>query len=263
MKYFLKNRLAVLVSLTCFLPSCILQLQDQVDTQQKTLNRLQQQTRQINKSLSMHQANYHNDLDKIRREIQLLKGSIEESSHRNEQTLSELKKSTGQRFSALEKKQGQIEAKKPQAGIAVSEAVETKAVSPASAASTGQGLYNQAYNHFKSSEFTRARQMFENYLSAFPKSDLADNALYWVGNCYFKEKKFKRAISSFDDVIKKFPQGNKVPDAYYLQALSFCEINDPLTAQILLETVLQDFPSSKAASLAKKKHAELQAKTTP
>ena len=102
--------------------------------------------------------------------------------------------------------------------------------------------------------------MFNDLVAAHPGSPLVSSALYWVANSYFKEGKYEESISACDDVIKKFPQGNKTAEAYYLQALAFCEIKDPTTAEIILEDLIQKFPNSEAANLGRQKYAELQKK---
>jgi tol-pal system protein YbgF len=251
----MKSFRIIFLLITFLLPCCTQRLQQQIDTQKQAIDLLQKKT---DRSL----ADYHNELDKIRREIQSVKGFIEENSYRTEKGISKLKVKMNHMLASLEEKQTQIELLQKQFGSVKPEGKKIQGL-PSASLSKEQELYNQAYSHYENREFIKARELFEKFLKAYPSSTLTDNALYWAGNCYFKEKKFERAISTFDDVIKKFPQGNKVPDSYYLQALAFCEINEPLTAQIILETLIQNFPSSKAASMAKKKHEELKKKTAP
>ncbi len=52
----------------------------------------------------------------------------------------------------------------------------------------------------------------------FPQSDLADNAQYWIGECFYSQKKFQEAKEGFAAVAEHFPFGNKVPDALYKEA---------------------------------------------
>ena len=75
--------------------------------------------------------------------------------------------------------------------------------------------------------------------------------------CYSKENKYEKAITVFEDLINQFPKSNKAPDSHYAQAIAFLELNEPLTAKIILETLIQNFPSSQAASMAKTKQLKL------
>ena len=216
----------------------------------------------IDQKLDRSLAEYNNEFDKIKREIQSVKGSLEENSYHTKKTISELQTKIDRLLTLSSENRKQISLIGKQPASSQTNTMQTDAP-PQTSTSDEQRYYDMAYNDYKKGLHKKARQAFEIFLKNYPESSSADNALYWIGNCYFKEKSFERAISTFDDVIKKFPGGNKVPDAYYLQALSFCEIKDPLGAQIILEALIQQYPASNAASLAKKKHAELQAATHP
>ncbi len=241
--------LLALLFFASLLSGCTLHLQNQLDEQKQYLQ-------QIDKSLRRYQADSSSEFDKIRREIQIIKGTLDENSHHAQQDITELKARIDKIIIALKKKQGQLD--QLQKNYAATDAkTDTPSAPAVSSPSDEQTMYDRAYGDFKNGRYQQARVRFEKFLKTYPKSDLADNALYWIGNSFFKEKNFKESITAFEDVIKKFPRGNKVPDAYYLQALAFYELQDQLTAQILLETVIQNFPASQAASLAQKKHAEI------
>ena len=235
------------------MPACI-SLQKQIDAQQQDITLLQQRTLETNRA----QANYQNEIDKIKREIQSIRGSIDENAYRTEKNMAALKQELDRMLAMLKEYQGRVESFGNQPPSVVTD--EENSDPDSTVPSDEKGIYDRAYRHFQNSSFEEARMLFNKFLKTYPQSDLADNALYWIGSSYYKEKKYAEAISAFEDVIKNYPAGNKVPDTYYFQALSFCEINDPLTAQILLETLIQGFPTSQAASLGGEKLKELNAK---
>lgn len=254
-------RFACIIALL-ILPSCAPNMERKVDEQGKAIMLLQQKTQELDRSLRRLQADYHSELDKISVELQAMKGTIEESSHRTDKALADINSSLGKMPGSVREDQQQIESFTGEPSAPLTSGTEKPPVRTAPAAPTGEKeMYNHAYSLFTNGEFEKARKAFQEMLKVHPGSGLTDSAMYWIANSYFKEKKFEEAISACDDVIKKFPQGNKTPDAYYLQALAFCEIKDPLTAQILLETLIQNFPNAEAASLGKKKYEELKGKT--
>ena len=102
-----------------------------------------------------------------------------------------------------------------------------------------------------------AREEFKRFLEAFPKSKYAENAHYWLGECYFSEKKYDEAILEFDEVIKKFPKGNKVPDALYRQGMAFLEMKDTMNAKLIFKEVVKRYPKSDQATRARKKLQEI------
>jgi TolA-binding protein len=54
-------------------------------------------------------------------------------------------------------------------------------------------------------------------------------------------------------VVKKFPQGNKLPDAMLKQAFSFIALNDGNSAKLLLQKIIERFPASEQAEIARAK----------
>src|SRR5574341_1155249 len=76
-----------------------------------------------------------------------------------------------------------------------------------------QRLYDAAYQDFVKGQYQLAQQGFAQYLQLLPESGLADNAQYWIGECYYSQKKYGEAIQAFQTVIVKYPEGEKAPAA--------------------------------------------------
>jgi tol-pal system protein YbgF len=235
------------ITLTLALPSCTIQLQNELNIQKEHIAAIEKELMRARKN----QANHSSEIDQIKRELQFIKGSIEENSHLTQQTVLELKSKIENLSFSVNQTQGRISSlqKKP--------VKLPKEEPPRKLVSTKKNKYDKAYALFEAGKYSEARKLFEDFSKTYPKDQLTDNAIYWIGNCYFKEKKYKKAISVFENLINSFPQSNKAPDSYYIQALAFLEINEPLTAKIMLETLIQNFPSSQAASKAKTKHSQL------
>ncbi|MDI6755824.1 MAG: tol-pal system protein YbgF, partial [Thermodesulfobacteriota bacterium] len=113
--------------------------------------------------------------------------------------------------------------------------------------------YKKAYDQFTKGDVEGAKTGFKKILEVYPKSKYAENAHYWLGECYFTEKKFEEAILEFDEVIKKYPKGNKVPDALYRQGIAFLEMADTVNAKLILKEVIKRYPKSDQANRARKK----------
>ena len=78
---------------------------------------------------------------------------------------------------------------------------------------SSQELYYSAYSDYLKGDFDLAVQSFRDYLNNYGDSPFADNALYWIGECFYSQGKYSQAISSFDEVLAKYPQGDKIPGA--------------------------------------------------
>ena len=125
------------------------------------------------------------------------------------------------------------------------------------AALTPDDFYKKAYDLYNKGSIPGAREEFKRFLGAYPKSKYAENAHFWLGECYFSEKKYDEAILEFDEVIKKFPKGNKVPDALYRQGMAFLEMKDTMNAKLIFKEVVKRHPKSDQAARARKKLQEL------
>jgi tol-pal system protein YbgF len=116
--------------------------------------------------------------------------------------------------------------------------------------------YKKAYDLYTQGDIAGAKGEFKRFLEVYPKSKYAENAHYWLGECYFSEKKYDEAILEFDEVIKNYPKGNKVPDALFRQGMAFLEMKDTTNAKLIFREVIKRFPKSDQAKRASKKLKE-------
>jgi tol-pal system protein YbgF len=120
--------------------------------------------------------------------------------------------------------------------------------------STGMGdLYKDAYETFHRGDLEGARRKFEVFLRQYPNTELSDNAQFWIGETYYLKKDFERAILEYEKAIVKYPEGDKIPAALFKQALAFLELGDKTNARNLLKRVIEKYPHSEQAEMAKKK----------
>lgn len=114
-------------------------------------------------------------------------------------------------------------------------------------------LYETSLSLFNNKQYSRSLEGFKMFLEEFPKSDLADNAQFWIGECFMALKQYDKAILAYNDVIKKYPKENKVPNAMLRQAIALLEIGDKMASEIQLKNVIKQYPDSNEAKLARKK----------
>ena len=125
---------------------------------------------------------------------------------------------------------------------------ELKGVSP------GMGdLYRDAYETFYKGDLEGARRKFEAFLKQYPNTELSDNAQFWIGETYYQKKDYEKAILEYEKAIVKYPEGDKIPAAIFKQALAFLELGDKTNAKNLLKRLIEKYPISDQAQLAKRK----------
>ena len=80
---------------------------------------------------------------------------------------------------------------------------------------------------------------------------MADNAQYWVGECYYSKKLLNEAVAEFDKVMLLFPKGDKVPAARFRKGVTLMEMGQPEAGRAELSALIKLFPRSNEAVLAK------------
>ncbi len=110
--------------------------------------------------------------------------------------------------------------------------------------------YQAAFELLKAQRYDEASTAFQQFLMAFPESELADNAQYWLAESYYVTQKFSDALAAFQVVTNEYPRSRKLPDA--LLKIGYCnyELKNWDAARTALSGVQADFPESTAARLA-------------
>jgi tol-pal system protein YbgF len=117
--------------------------------------------------------------------------------------------------------------------------------------------YQAAYRDYQRGNYDLAIDGFRDFLSANSKSDLADNAAYWIGESLFSQKKYREAIEQFDSVVTKYPQSDKVPGALLKKGYAYISIGEKAQGVVQLQYVVHEHPKSQEASLARQKLKQL------
>jgi tol-pal system protein YbgF len=110
--------------------------------------------------------------------------------------------------------------------------------------------YDEALKKFYREDYDEAFSMFMSIVDERPNHSLADNALYWAGECLYGKKDYYESAMLFRDLVEKYPEGNKVPDALLKAGLSYLSLSDPENAGYYLNRVIEEYPGTSAASKA-------------
>lgn len=114
-------------------------------------------------------------------------------------------------------------------------------------------VYQSAYRDYQRGNYDLARQGFSDFAKENPQSDLADNAVYWIGETLFAQKKQRDAIAMFDRVINEYPTSDKVPAALLKKGLAYIEMGEKAQGVVQLQYVVHEHPSSREATLARQR----------
>lgn len=134
---------------------------------------------------------------------------------------------------------------------------EAAIISDPSTAGDPVNVYQTAYADFRRGNFDLAIEGFEEFLAANPRSDLADNASYWIGEALFSQGKYADAIVRFDRVVSRYPNSEKVAAALLKKGLSYLERGQRAQAIIQLQYVIHEHGTSEEAARAREKLRDL------
>ena len=120
-----------------------------------------------------------------------------------------------------------------------------------------QEAYSMAYNDYLKGNYDLAIESFKLYRAQFPGSPLADNALYWIGECRYSQRKFEEAVDAFDELILTYPQGDKAAAAHLKKGLAFVELGKKPEALAALKILVAKYPLEEESKIAQEKIREL------
>jgi tol-pal system protein YbgF len=100
-------------------------------------------------------------------------------------------------------------------------------------------------------QWSSAINGFEAFLRAFPRSESAGEAQFFIGESYSAQSRWREAIAAYGLVIQNYPTSNSVPDAYYKQGLAYERLGQGDAARSSWETAVRAYPDSDAGRLAK------------
>jgi tol-pal system protein YbgF len=119
-------------------------------------------------------------------------------------------------------------------------------------------LYRSALSSFTAEDYPASILGFEEFVANYPEHDLADNAQYWIGECYYAQKDFDQAVVEFGKVGEHFSSGNKAPAALLKKGLALKEAGKGPDAAAVLRQVVSLYPASDEASIAENKLSQWQ-----
>jgi tol-pal system protein YbgF len=224
-------------------------LQKQYAAMEEHISDYGQTSNQKEKNLRDQSATIRAEVRRLREDLQVLKGRVEETDFESQKVASDLRNRLSAQEQRLAKVERYLDVPSAQKGRTVSAA----GIPKSQAASEDLALYTQGKQAFDREDYAGARAAFESLLKKYPKSDQADNAQFWIGETYFRQSWYEKAILEYQKVIELYPQGNKVPAALLKQGMAFTALGDMDNARLIFKELVDRFPKSTEAKAAEQK----------
>lgn len=191
-----------------------------------------------------------NSLLTLHQEVNALKGFTESGTHIYEQQSKTLR-DYDQRIAALEDKINL-------SMTLLSDIKENRGSEKTLAADEAQTKeFQKLLDFINAEDYAKALTGFQGFLQKYPKSNLADNAQYWVAESVYALADYKKAITEYQTLIQKYPKSAKVKASIFKQGLSFMALNLNVEAKAFFEKIIATYPNSTEASRAMVKIKEI------
>jgi TolA-binding protein len=132
---------------------------------------------------------------------------------------------------------------------------------------TAEESYKTAYLDFTKGNYTLAIAEFREFVRRYPDAAQADAAQYWIGESYFSmgrtaasagqaekaREALEQSVQEFRKVFVNYPRGTQVPTALYKEALALVELKQMKVARARLQYLVDNFPQSEEAPLARER----------
>lgn len=118
-------------------------------------------------------------------------------------------------------------------------------------------LYKESYALVGQKQYQEAIDGFNRFIEQYPTHGYADNALYWMGECYYDRGLWMKAMETFQKVIQNYPLGNKAPDAMLKLGLCHQQLRNFRQAREVLEQVVDIYPNNTVARIARTRLEQL------
>ncbi|MGH8218915.1 MAG: tol-pal system protein YbgF, partial [Steroidobacteraceae bacterium] len=192
-------------------------------------------------------------IDSLQEQVREQRGRIDELENLNDA----LQKQQRALYADLDKRIAQLSAGGAGGGAGAS----GSGAPQGAAAGAEQAAYLQALDQLKSGKYPDAIASLQQFLSTYPKSDLADNAEYWLGEGYYVTRDFPKAAMAFKSVLDQWPNSRKASDALLKLGYTQFEMKQYADARSTLTDVTKRFPGSSDAQLATDRLKQMQSGT--
>ncbi|MFP1921992.1 cell division protein CpoB [Lonsdalea quercina] len=185
------------------------------------------------------------------RDIDSLRGQIQESQYQLNQVV-ERQKQIYQQIDSLSSQGAQTPA--PAASDANPPSAASNAA-PNAPASTGDA--NSDYNAavalvLEKKQYDQAIVALQNFVKKYPDSTYQPNANYWLGQLNYNKGKKDDAAYYFANVVKNYPKSPKASEALYKVGVIMQEKGQTDKAQAVYRQVVKMYPNTESAKLAQK-----------
>ena len=121
---------------------------------------------------------------------------------------------------------------------------------PSTAGLSPARMLESAKSDYLAGQWSLAQSGFEALVRAFPRSEAAGEAQFYIGETFYAQNKWREAIEAYGLVIQSYTNSPFVADAYRKRGQAYAQSGQIELAKASWDAVIKAFPESDAARLA-------------
>ncbi len=221
------------------------------DEARQQVNDLRIRTNERFDNQSKAQLELANQIEQLKAEVARLRGQVETLTYELETT----KKRQQDFYIDLDGRLRKFETAPQGAPGATAPAGDGAAPATARKADPAEEArsYEAALNQFKAGKYKESAAAFDAFVKAYPESDLAPSAQYWLGNSYYGQRDCKKAVEAQKVVVARWGSHPKAADAMLNMSTCQQELGEAKAARQTLEMLVAKYPGTSAAETASKR----------
>ena len=116
-----------------------------------------------------------------------------------------------------------------------------------------QSMFNDGLALMRSTKYKEAFELFDRFVSAYPKSPQVVDAKKNIGYIQFALKNYKASLSTYDKLINEYPEHSLIPEILYGKANTEIQLTRITNAKNTLRRIIKEFPNASNIESAKKR----------
>jgi len=124
-------------------------------------------------------------------------------------------------------------------------------------------MLEAARGDYFSGNYQAAISGFDALVKAFPTSEAAGEAHFYLGETHFTQKRYQEAAAAYAQVIQNYRKSSWVPEATFKRGRALELLGMTEEARALYEQVMKTYPDSQQAGLASQRLTLLKRQSSP
>ncbi len=207
----------------------------------------------LEQSVQQAQARTNTRVDSLVVQVQSLRDTVDEVGARLGRISQQLAETQGVMRSvdarlATTPPPAPVEGSEGKSGAAAAPPTGTRAQSSVPSA---QSLYDTALRDFIAGNYDLSQQQFNDYLRYYGRTELAGNAQFYLGEVQYRQHNYQSAIQNYNRVLTQYSNSNKIPAALLKKGYALLELKQQAEGVRVLRRLLEKYPRSDQAPMAR------------